>query len=46
MELGERVMKYNLFDGDASYLKPCIYKRESAAVGAATHFLKEYIEQI
>ncbi len=46
MELGERAMKYNLFDGDSGYLKACTYKREAAAVGAAKHFLKKYIEEI
>lgn len=46
MDLGERIMKYNLFDGDSSYLKPCTYKREAAAIGVAKYFLKKYIEQI
>lgn len=46
MELGEKIFCYNLFDGDLSYLKYGLYKREAAAVGAAKHFFAEFIEQI
>ena len=46
MDLGERVMKYNLFDGDSSYLKNCTYKRDAAAVGVAKQFFKKFIQQL
>lgn len=39
--LGEKVMAYNGFEHDVSYLKNCSYKREASAVGAAKHFMDE-----
>lgn len=39
MILGEKVMQYNGFDRDISYLKSCTYKTEASAVGAARYFL-------
>ena len=44
--LGEKVMEYNGFDHDVRYLKMCSYKREASAVGAAKHFLQEFIKNI
>lgn len=46
MELGEKIFKYNLFDGDLSYLKYCSYKKESSAVGVAKYFFGEFIQQL
>ena len=46
VELGEKIMQYNLFDGDLSYVKNCSYKKEASAVGAAKHILRRSIEQI
>lgn len=46
VELGKKILKYNLFDGDLSYLKNCTYKKEASAVGVAKHFFQEFIEQI
>ena len=46
VELGERVLKHNLFDGDISYLRNCVCKREASAVGVARHFFEEFVEQI
>jgi predicted NBD/HSP70 family sugar kinase/biotin operon repressor len=43
VKLGEKIFRYNLFDGDLSYLKYCTYKREAAAAGAAKHFFEEYL---
>ena len=37
--LGEKVMAYNGFEHDVSYLKNCSYKKASA-VGAAKYFLQ------
>ncbi len=37
--LGEKVMSYNGFDHDVSYLKNCSYEKEASAVGVAKHFL-------
>ena len=44
--LGEKVMEYNGFDHDVRYLKMCSYKREASAVGAAKHFLQDFIKNI
>lgn len=44
LPLGEKVMKYNGFDHDVRYLKSCSYKREASAVGAAKHFLQDFIK--
>ena len=44
--LGEKVMKYNGFDHDLRYLKNCSYKKEASAVGAAKHFLQDFIVKI
>ena len=43
---GEKVMKYNGFDHDLRYLKNCSYKKEASAVGAAKHFLQDFIGKI
>lgn len=36
--LGEKVMAYNGFDHDVSYLRNCSYEKEASAVGAARYF--------
>lgn len=36
--LGQKVLSYNGFDRDISYLKNCSYEKEASAVGAAKHF--------
>lgn len=41
IQLGQKVMRYNRFDRDISYLKTCSYKKEASAVGAAKHFLMQ-----
>lgn len=46
VELGKRIFRYNLFDQDISYLKTCSYRKEASAVGAAKHFIQNFIEQI
>lgn len=46
LELGQRVLKYNLFDKDVSYLKNCSYKKEASAVGVAKHFFEKFINTI
>ena len=46
MELAEKVMKYNQFDKDVSYLKNCSYQKEASAVGVAKHFFQLYVNQI
>jgi len=43
--LGQRVLSYNGFDRDISYLKNCSYEKEASAVGAAKHFLYEYVKE-
>ena len=44
--LGEKVMENNKFDHDVRYLKTCAYKKEASAVGAAKHFLQDFIRNI
>lgn len=45
MSLGEKVLLYNGFDRDLSYLKNCSYKKEASAVGVAKHFFYEFMKQ-
>lgn len=45
MVLGGKVLSYNGFDRDITYLKNCTYKREASAVGAAKHFFYEFVKQ-
>lgn len=44
--LAEKVLKYNGFDRDVSYLKNCSYRKEASAVGVAKHFFQAFVEQI
>lgn len=46
IKLGEKVMEYNKFEHDVSYLKNCSYKKEASAVGVAKHFFYEYMMQL
>ena len=46
LPLGEKVMEYNGFDHDIRYLRNCSYKREASTVGAAKHFLQDFIKNI
>lgn len=45
MSLGEKVLLYNGFDRDLTYLKNCSYKKEASAVGVAKHFFYDFIKQ-
>lgn len=44
--LSEKVFRYNLFDGDVSYLKNCSYQKEASAVGVAKYFFETLIDQV
>ena len=44
--LGEKVMAYNGFEHDVSYLKNCSYKKEASAVGAAKYFFTKHMGEI
>ncbi len=46
VELGRKIFKYNLFDGDLSYLKNCSYQKETSATGVAKQFFRKLIETI
>lgn len=46
LPLSEKVIAYNGFDHDTRYLKNCSYQREASAVGAAKHFLADFISAI
>lgn len=41
--LGEKVMEYNKFEHDVSYLKNCTYEKEASAAGVAKQFFYEYV---
>lgn len=41
LELSQKVLKYNNFDHDTSYLKTCLYNQEAAAIGVAKYFLNK-----
>ena len=44
--LGEKVMAYNGFEHDVSYLKNCSYKKEASAVGAAKYFFTKHMAEL
>lgn len=46
MDLRQRVLQYNRFDGDSSYIRLCRYAREASAVGIALTFAERYIDSI
>ena len=46
MDLGARIRAYNKFDSDTGYLKLSRYKKESAAIGVALHFVYECFDNI
>lgn len=41
--LSNKVMSYNNFDHDTSYLKRCSYDKEASAIGVAKHFFTDII---
>ncbi|MDD3174421.1 MAG: ROK family protein [Herbinix sp.] len=43
-ELNRKVIKYNLFENDTTYLKLCKYQHESSAIGIAMSFIERYFE--
>lgn len=45
-ELGQRVLEYNRFDRDSSYIQVCRYAREASAVGAALTFAEQYLDTV
>ena len=45
-ELGKRVMQVNKFDSDTGYLRTGVYKKGSAAVGAAMYFIHRFIDEV
>ena len=44
--LKDKVAKLNTFEQDASYVKPCCYKIEAAALGAALNQIESFISTI
>ena len=45
-DVRQRAAKRNTFEQDGSYIKPCIFKRESTAVGAALMYIDEFVREI
>lgn len=46
MELGHRVLQYNRFDRDSSYIHICHYAQEASAVGVALTFVEQFLDNI
>ncbi len=46
LELGERTLRYNLFDRNINYLKSSYYKDEGSAAGAAIYFINHFINHL
>ena len=45
-EFYQKVMRYNLFDEDTTYLKNCHYEKEASAIGVALHFVENYFNKL
>lgn len=45
-ELRNLVSQRCTFATDGSFIKPCFFKHESSAVGAALYFVDKFIEEI
>ena len=45
-ELNKKVVKYNGFENDTTYLKTCSFKKEVSAVGIAMSFIEKYFESL
>ena len=45
-ELRRMVSERCTFVPDGSFIKPCFFKHESSAVGAALYFVDKFIEEI
>lgn len=45
-KLNKKVIKYNGFENDTTYLKTCSYKKEVSAVGIAMSFVEKYFESL
>lgn len=45
-ELRHLVSQRCTFATDGSFIKPCFFKHESSAVGAALYFVDKFIEEI
>lgn len=45
-DLSKKVVKYNGFENDTTYLKTCSYKKEVSAVGIAMSFIEKYFESL
>ena len=45
-ELSKKVVKYNGFENDTTYLKTCSFKKEVSAVGIAMSFVEQYFESL
>lgn len=43
-ELNKKVIKYNGFENDTTYLKTCSFKKEVSALGIAMSFVEKYFE--
>ena len=45
-EVQQMVAEKNPFESDGGYVTICRYRKEASAVGAALHYIKEFIEKI
>lgn len=45
-ELNRKVIRYNGFENDTTYLKTCSFKKEGSAMGIAMSFVEQYFESL
>lgn len=45
-ELNRKVLKYNKFENNTTYLKTCKFETETSAIGIAMNFVEQYFETL
>ncbi|MDD3220622.1 MAG: ROK family transcriptional regulator [Lachnospiraceae bacterium] len=45
-ELNRKIMEYNKFESDTSYVRNCSFEKEAAAIGIAMSFVEGYFENL
>lgn len=45
-DLNKKVVKYNGFENDTTYLKTCSFKKEVSAIGIAMSFVEKYFDSL
>lgn len=45
-QLSKKAVRYNLFESDTLYLRPCTYEKEASAIGAAMCFFDRFLNDL